>query len=381
MGQRIYFLDTARAVSILLGLPLHASYAYSSGEPWLIKSHATFDIFYVVSQFIHGFRMHAFFLIAGYFSALTLCRNDSRWLSKRMERLAIPLIATLFTFNIAQFLIVKMLNPGAIDRANEAGKIGSVWSAHMWFLIAMIFYTIMLYILPKTVWHDRSRYYAKIMIAHPLSSLIICITAIIFWTLGTKFALSLPPFKIFSATTMGIFPLFKIASYLPFFTFGVLCYTYNELFERITRWNNLAIGFSVIAVLLHALLPSGTEPILTVLRIILAIFSGIGGSYLTLALSRRFLNIKNETVSSIVNASFSIYLFHHPFIVIGTALLSIIMVPVGIGFPALILFALSAAWGLHLIIRNSRLLLWLFNGSAEKSWRPTHIAPSSTTSS
>ena len=97
------YLDTARAVLMLLGIPLHASMIYGDGAQWMISSPEKSYFIGMLGVAIHSFRMHAFFAIAGYFSLVLIRRRGtSSWLRSRLTRIGVPLLAATFLLNPIQ---------------------------------------------------------------------------------------------------------------------------------------------------------------------------------------------------------------------------------------------------------------------------------------
>src|SRR5262245_10746740 len=80
---RLRYIDFCRAVLFSLGVILHSAWLLKDRSPFLTHVH----------DFIHSFRMESFFLIAGFFSAMTLYRNPpEKFLRMRLLRLFVPLV-------------------------------------------------------------------------------------------------------------------------------------------------------------------------------------------------------------------------------------------------------------------------------------------------
>lgn len=95
---RLDYLDATRAFALLLGVVFHASLSFTP----IYMGWAVMDIStsYAVPLFMmtsHSFRLALFFLIAGFFSHLTLKRKGSLlYLRSRLARIAIPLVVGWF---------------------------------------------------------------------------------------------------------------------------------------------------------------------------------------------------------------------------------------------------------------------------------------------
>ena len=95
---RRHDFDALRAVAILLGVLLHVLLSYMGlGGFWPVDDdvaeHAD-----TVLHFIHGFRMHVFFLMSGFFTAM-LWRKRGLWMTfrHRFMRVFLPLVVGIYT--------------------------------------------------------------------------------------------------------------------------------------------------------------------------------------------------------------------------------------------------------------------------------------------
>ena len=80
--KRYHSLDAARGILMLIGIYFHII-VFHYGKSWLGP----------VGMGTHYFRMHTFFLISGFFSALVLYRKGHyQMLDNRFKRILLPLI-------------------------------------------------------------------------------------------------------------------------------------------------------------------------------------------------------------------------------------------------------------------------------------------------
>ena len=84
--ERYHSLDAMRGCLMLIGIYFHIA-IFHYGE----------SLFGLFAMFIHFFRMHAFFLISGFFSALILYRKGHyEMLNNRFKRIFLPLLITAY---------------------------------------------------------------------------------------------------------------------------------------------------------------------------------------------------------------------------------------------------------------------------------------------
>ena len=141
---RTAYLDSARALMLLLGIPFHAGEIYRLSGGWRLESPDVSFAATLLGGAIHVFRMPAFFLLAGFFAALVLeRRGDAAWLRERCLRLGVPLACTAVAFGWLEHAVPLLLRPdvgpgAALAEAWRAGP--AAWNNHRWFLVVLLLY-------------------------------------------------------------------------------------------------------------------------------------------------------------------------------------------------------------------------------------------------
>ena len=135
--QRLYHLDAARALLLLLGLPFHvATKAIFESEPAALAFQTSQAVGGYLS-FTHIFRMFAFFMLAGYFAGMMRERKGAGvWLRERVRRLGLPLMASLATLGILQFRLQDLL----LHKPSPRFLGLPLALDHLWFLIVLLGY-------------------------------------------------------------------------------------------------------------------------------------------------------------------------------------------------------------------------------------------------
>jgi glucan biosynthesis protein C len=151
-SPRFHDLDSLRAAMMLLGLVFHAAWFF---QP-LYFGHTLSDVggsdgYLYFFAWVHQFRMHVFFLIAGFFACLLVRKRGAVSFAKnRWLRIVVPLVLSMLT--IWPLMKLQYLRGGLesgrilsdeplmtqywvimakIDWANE-------WIVHLWFLYCLI---------------------------------------------------------------------------------------------------------------------------------------------------------------------------------------------------------------------------------------------------
>jgi glucans biosynthesis protein C len=152
-GTRINGFDALRTIAMWLGVVLHSLIVYKS-EPEPNWPHDTtnylfFDWLY---EFIHIFRMPLFYLVAGFFSRMTLERSGTRtFVTQRAKRILIPFIVglviivplSLLPFHFNYFFHIEKLDFKTAMGNSLRQMLSWNGMAHLWFL----YYLIVFYIL------------------------------------------------------------------------------------------------------------------------------------------------------------------------------------------------------------------------------------------
>ena len=98
-SERIHGLDSLRAILMMLGVVIHSALAYfpPEDEAWPFQDpHVGSEWSYLIVEFIHLFRMPAFFLLSGFFGALLwIRRGRSKMVRNRIVRIVLPLLVFL----------------------------------------------------------------------------------------------------------------------------------------------------------------------------------------------------------------------------------------------------------------------------------------------
>ncbi|KAA9134135.1 acyltransferase family protein [Marinihelvus fidelis] len=154
-ATRIDYLDGVRAFALLLGIVFHASLSFMPVYiGWAVMDVSTGDIVPVFVLVSHSFRMELFFLVAGFFSRMTLQRKGMQdFLSSRLLRIGLPFVAGWFVLRpllVSGWILGGQSLRGDVDvaAALEAGfatfgslPAGLFVGTHLWFLYYLLLIT------------------------------------------------------------------------------------------------------------------------------------------------------------------------------------------------------------------------------------------------
>ncbi len=378
---RLDFMDAARAIMLLLGIPFHASEMYRISGGFGIDSPDKSFLASLISGIIHCFRMPSFFILSGFFAALILSKRDtSAWIKGRIYKLGVPLIATTLTLGIVEEAITMMFNSrlGPLSSLVAASHTSVLdWVGPRWFLITLLMFCICLLPLASVLQKQNTgvgQNWTNVLnpaVEKVVFLSLLAAVPVIAIVLGKGAA------SASDGDPWAKYYVISFVKYSAFFFFGVLLHmspAHFEQFMKFDRTDGFLAG-TIIALYLityfafyeEAALSSqkGWHP-LSMTRIVIETAAGFYASKAFFTLMRRYFSRKSAVVMYIVDASFCIYLVHEMFLLsIGGALLNIGMAPM-IEIVMICAGTLIGSTAVYELARRSWLLAQALNGGEFK---------------
>lgn len=363
--RRLHHWDFSRALYLVLGIPFHAAVIYSLSHEWSVASPDKSQVLTWLADFLHSFRMPGFFLLAGLFSMMLLDRQGAwPWLKSRLVRLGLPLlVATLLIvpFQIAVQQVALVVN-GTLPASQLTARIaadlthfGESWIAHLWFLWVLIAYCIGLALLQLLC---RGTLRARL-------------EAFVAWV-GDNRILSLAAFAAICELAARAQEIIVAASpyygnavinynlYVIYFGFGALVYASRKLNDLLLSPGPVA-ALAGVALVLYSQVPHADLFTHT-----LKVMAAICGALLIVGYisshAHRHFNRPDARIRKLVDASFTIYLFHHPVIYVLATLFLMVDLPPVLEFAIIAVSAGLIAYAIHLAVSRSRIATLMFNG-------------------
>lgn len=376
--ERMHHWDFSRALYLVLGIPFHAAVIYSLSHEWSVSSPDKSQVLTYFANFIHTFRMPGFFLLAGLFSMMLLDRQGAwSWLKTRFFRLGLPLLSA--TLLIVPFQIVvqqaALAVNGTVSASDLPGLIraqlthfGEPWISHLWFLWVLIAYCVGLAILQAL---SRGTLRARL-------------EALVDWVAGNRIV-SLAAFTALCALAAQVQTLIVAASpyygnavvnynlYVIYFGFGALVYSSRRLNDLLLKPGPVAFVLGVGLVTLSQMPHAGL--LMHTAKVMAAIFGALLIVGFISNLAHRHFGQHNTRVRKLVDASFTIYLFHHPVIYVLATLFLLVDLPPVIEFAVIAVSAGFMSYAIHLAVSRSAVLTLMFNGVRGKKAPLSEPAP------
>lgn len=376
-GVRDHSLDAARSLLMILGVPYHAALIYTPDYHWLIDSPDTIPGIGLFADFIHSFRMPAFFLISGLLIARSLRKHGpAAVLRSRATRLLVPLIAVAATFNVLQLWLSSLAaEPGLTLAAFLSEALpAAFWSGgltyHLWFLVEL-FACVLLLCLGYPV---AIRLYGRLRaMAPPLARLVesgdgwlppTLLSALLVGTMGFDniSPLLLEPMVPTTSSALSTAisaSFFLVGVYIAHLTGGAARFASTGWTVALVY----ALCFLAQIGLDHVQKPMALRVLDQVLRAVCAWTA----FRLLLGLALAWFARENRGVRALSQASYSIYLLHHAVVVVAGFALLTIPWPPGVEFAAIAVLGLLVPLAFHhAAVRRSPILRFLLNGVPPK---------------
>jgi len=351
---------------MLLGIPYHSALAFQAGG-WIVVTHRHSGVLDYVAEAIHLFRMPAFFVVAGYFAALSLIRYPpAAWFRARLTRLGIPFLASLIT-------IIPILNIGcelsnfAPAEAVESWRhlsltSGGYWVRHLWFIIVLLYLcgatALAAQLWPRlrtaTLPARIDRWTAR----RPLAALLLIGVAV-----GLFEAVTIELFYAAHLNTtlpQEILRLDDLLGALPWFVLGLALqrgpHALAAIGTRRVRVAVLAVASIALALVLYG---HSWPPLYRFVGSIAAVLT----TQVIVSVARHGFDRASPVTDRLVRGSFVVYLLHVPVIVWLALLVDRLGVSAEYGFMLVTGGTLVTTLGIAALVERSPTLSLLYSGT------------------
>jgi len=345
---------------MILGIFIHSAQVFNPNGIWLISSSSTSALMIFIIDFIHWFRMPAFFVVSGYFCYISLKKyKTSEFISLRVNRILIPFITTVLTLNIFQLYVIDTTINGTNSFNNYFTK--GYFISHLWFLINILFYffiaIVVKFLSRKFKWiRDILSFCLKFANIYFLFAFLSALEI---------FILSLNKFNIpiYHLILANISP-YTILTYSPYFLLGIiLSYDKTKMTNLSDRCLICFLLSSILIFTLHLYLEEFDSVIYSIISNYLHALSTYIITAFLFSLFFKYANRKSNISYFLADSAYTVYLFHHLLVVCFGICLIKINAPWYLGYPILIIAVTTASLFIHkYFIVKYRLLRFLFNG-------------------
>lgn len=359
---RIHGMDSLRAVMMMLGLVIHSAAMYQSkdlGIDWPLKDAHNHWFFSWLSDFIHLFRMPAFFMVAGFFGALLFYhRSPRKMISNRIKRIFLPFLVFLiilwptFIYGFVYCQDAFNASGGSLTHFSKPSFIQYFIprsTFHLWFLYYLTLITFVFFLLGLMFKKNKGltkmllTVYRWLLLRPLLRLLIFSVTILaILYIFGITWA----------DTSVSFVPdISTFSFYAIFYGFGWLLFLRKSDLNQLKRfaWPFTLLATGTFSVLFFYEFPVST----TVLQIINSLIAwlfvfGISGLFL------KYGNGPTQRMRYLSDASYWFYLIHLPFALILSGMIASWKINAFLKFSfVLIVTFLICLISYHFLVRNT----------------------------
>ena len=350
-----------RGILMILGIVIHSAQIFSPEAVLKIVNPDTSILMKYLVDSIHLFRMPAFFVVSGFFCFMTLQKHGIKiFLKIRLIRIAIPLIACIFTLNIAMHYWT--VATGWSEQTLESFFTSGRYINHLWFLVDLIYFFLITSIIHYFL--DAKSALKKLFSltlfkSIPLSSVLILLP---FYTI---FIMALNKIGIpIYVQKFGLFSPYSILYNYAFFIFGYFLYANRDLYRSFISINPL-LNIAIIAgslIIFNSLKSSQIS-----IYLVIAEYSYLLAQWCSVALCfylfSKFMSKERKIVLNLSEASYTIYLFHFLILIVISDFFIKSRFNIMTSFFLINIIVLLITTYIHFnLIKKSDILRYLFNG-------------------
>jgi len=364
--EREHFWDALRAFLMLLGIPYHVALSYQTGQDFIVHSGEGLVGAREFADTVHLFRMPAFFVIAGYFAFLLLARREpGEWLKGRFLRLGLPFLTCLLTLVPAMNLVCELSNlplgEALASWRHQLATSGGYWVRHLWFIVVLLYFSTIAAWLAKHFAAVRGGFVPARIDDWVAGHLLLGLTGIAA-VIGLWEALAVEGFYKAGLATLvpqQILRLDETIMYLPWFALGGLLVRARSTLRRACRFSAPVAVMAIVATATWLLVHTEVAPMT---ERFIGVFAALASTQVLLAAARSWLDRPLPWLQKLTSASFVIYLFHLPLIVVFVWLGQGLPVPLAIKMLGITVLTGMLSYAIWLGIQRVRSMTLLFEG-------------------
>ena len=319
---RIHYIDGLRVTFALMGIMYHLAFYYIV-NPRSLQTIVAPDYskgFFWITELLHLFRMDSFFLIAGFFAAMSLTRLDFQaFLKKRVANLYIlnivPIVFVVTT--LASYLIE--LKIGSFGPFSPKYWQSLAFLNHLWFLVVLfICYFIYGYLSKKKDVISFMQNKVQPMHLVLLGFIYLC------WAFFAKL------FPVLWTENIIVDSIYRSFVYFPYFILGSVIYFNKNIAEVFIKHSLIRILASLLFVFAYlyivnqqyGLADTHYSPTFKLFTYLAKGFASLGAVYLVFLASTKMFRNDTKILQYLSRRSYTVYLLHYPLcLIIGYVLL------------------------------------------------------------
>lgn len=306
LARRNIGLDFLRAVLILEGVLYHAARSLpGSSNSWYYIANKNESIaFSSLIEFIHAFRMEAFFFLSGMFSAMVILRKGRDFfIDNRKKRVLLPLVGAFLFIPPLMYVITALIKGNAPELS---GLIGS-WTMlhHLWFLVSL---SIMSLIIPISLC-DKVASFFRVL---PLPVMVAAIIISCNFFFAVKYVVKdMGEFAALIPVTARFF-IYYVAGYALYVNRDKIPLIKNSVLLR--SWFVLPVGLVTYLAFYYTLHNHIEGMMKYIPTVIASVFSVLVSFWLVFFFEKMHIR-ESRLVKLIVDSALVVYIMHYPVVI------------------------------------------------------------------
>lgn len=372
-NARLWYIDSLRACLMVAGVFFHAALVYGAQTSFVVRDGSDLWLLDRLAKGLSSFRMPAFFVLAGMFWTLVLSRNAlPQALRARTQIVLLPFVSLALTLQPLQHALL-LWSQGRLSATTAGGFLATFLQpgelsanvlfgrpvvGHLWFLVTLLMFYWLAAGLDAVVRPRLPNWVGRATL--PL------LRHKVLWTVAVGGAIVGARALLVRGAGLDL-DLVNVLLYLPYFAAGAVAFATPERFKAfltVQPADLVAGAASAVAMFVPAVHRHVPGVVLVLAQLCFALVLTV----LLLRLFRRFWNQPSEWQQRLVDASYSVYLFHYLIVVgLALALMPLHEVPALAKYVLVVITAIGVPLALHLgVIARVPTLRWLLNGRPPK---------------
>ncbi|MEM6160923.1 acyltransferase family protein [Erwinia sp. P6884] len=306
LARRNIGLDFLRAILILEGVLYHAARSLpGNNNSWYYIANKNESIaFSSLIEFVHTFRMEAFFFLSGMFSAMVILRKGKDFfIDNRKKRVLLPLVGAFAFIPPVMYLITSFIDGEQITNTGLLHSWG--YLHHLWFLVSL---SIMSLIVPVSWCEKISVLFRKL----PLPVIVAAIIIACNFFFAVKYVVK------DMGELVALLPV--TARFFIYYVAGYALYVNRDQIPRIKTsfilksW--LLLPFGLLTYLsFYVILDRQIEGMMKYIPTLIAsVFSVLFSFWLVFFFEKMSIK-ESKTVKLVVDSALVVYIMHYPVVI------------------------------------------------------------------
>jgi glucan biosynthesis protein C len=365
---RLFYIDSLRACLMLAGVFFHAALVYGAETAFVVRDPSRLNALDHLASLLSSFRMPAFFVLAGMFWTLVSNRGPLREaLSARLRLVLLPFLTLAITVQPLQHALL-LWHQGRLDDVDLGSFVGTFFQpgelsdntlfgrpvvGHLWFLLTLVLF----YLLAAGVQHVLEARRSA------LASALVDVALRHKWLWALAAGLGVAAVRALLARVWIAPDWSYVLVYVPYFAAGALAFRRPGRFEAFLGFGALDAA-ALMATTLVLFVPELRQRLPGLLLLPAQVGFALEVTVVLLRLFRRHWDRPSAWQRRLVDASYTVYLFHYAVVLtLGIALMGVAGMPSLLKYLLVVACAMGLPLALHVgLVARVPLLRWLVNG-------------------